>query len=86
MLRRSLYGVVSDRNILGIFVPFPPAVLIRFTYETIIALEAGWLNFVSQCCVHRVALTVTKQLDFCSMFYNADVTSRALSSLFVSCF
>ena len=44
-----------------------------------------WPYFVSQCCVHRVALTVTKQLDFCSMFYNADVTSRALSSLFVSC-
>ena len=26
VLRRSLYGVVSDRRVLGLFVPLPPAV------------------------------------------------------------
>ena len=45
-----------------------------------------WANFVSQCCADPVSLTVTKHLDFCSTFYKADVTSRALSSHFVSCF
>ena len=35
-----------------------------------------WPNSVSQCCVHRVSLTVTKQLDFWPTFYKADVTSR----------
>ena len=64
VLRRSLYGVVSDRNVLGIVVPLPPAVLIGFTHEANIALEAGLGKFVSQCCVHRVSLTVTKQPDF----------------------
>ena len=42
--------------------------------------------FVSQCCANRVSLTVTKHLDFCCTFYKADVTSRALSSHFVSWF
>ena len=32
-----------------------------------------WPNFVSQCCAHRVSLTVTNHLDFCSTFYKADV-------------
>ena len=45
-----------------------------------------WPNFVSQCWADRVSLTVTKHLDFCSTFYKADVTSRALSSHFVSWF
>ena len=45
VLRRPLPSVVSDRNILGIFVPFPPAVLIGFTHEAYIALEAGLAQF-----------------------------------------
>ena len=30
VLRRSLYGVVSDGRVLGLFVPLPPAVLTGF--------------------------------------------------------
>ena len=86
MVRRPLHSVVSDRNGLGIFVPLPPAVFKGFTHEANISLEAAVGQIVSQCCAHRVSLTVTKHLDFCSTFYKADVTSRALSSHFVSCF
>ena len=39
--RSQLHSVVSDRNVLGIFVPLPPAVLMGFTHEANIALEAG---------------------------------------------
>ena len=86
VLRRPLHSVDSDRNGLGIFVPLPPAVLMGFTHEANIALEAGLANFVSQCSADPVSLTVTKHLDFCSTFYKANVTSRALSSHFVSWF
>ena len=74
MLREPLQSVVSDRNVLGIFVPLPPAVLIEFTHEANIVLEAVWPNFVSQCCADRVSLTVTKHLDFCFTVYKATVT------------
>ena len=40
VLRRSLYGIVSDGRFMGLFVPLPPAVLIGFTQEAIISLEA----------------------------------------------
>ena len=86
VLRRALHSIVSDRNGLGILVPLPPVVLMGFTHEANIAMEAGCQNFVSQCCAHRLSLTVTKHLDFCCTFYKADVTSRALSSHFVSRF
>ena len=33
LLRRSLYGVVSDGRVLGLFVPLPPAVLTGFPRE-----------------------------------------------------
>ena len=45
-----------------------------------------WPNCVSQCCVHRVSLTVSKHLDSCSPFHKAVVTSRAFPSHFVSWF
>ena len=45
-----------------------------------------WPNCVSQCCVHRLSLTVPKHLDSCSTFHKADVTSRAFSSHPVSWF
>ena len=64
VLRRPLHSVDSDRNVLGIFVPLSPAVLLGFTHEANIALRLVWPNFVSQCCVHRVSLTDTKHLDF----------------------
>ena len=86
VLRRSLYGVVSDGRVLGLFVPLPPAVLTGFPQGQAFRWRLVWPNFVSQCCADRVSLTVTKHLDFCSTFYKADVTSRALSSHFVSCF
>ena len=41
MLRRSLYGVVSDGRVLGLFVPFPPAVLTGFPQGASISLEVG---------------------------------------------
>ena len=41
MLRRFLYGVVTDGHVLDLFVPLPPAVLIGFTQESNISLEAA---------------------------------------------
>ena len=41
MLRRALYGVVSDGRDLGLFVPLPPAVLTGFPQGANISLEAG---------------------------------------------
>ena len=41
VLRRSLYGVVSDGRVLGLFVPLPPAVLTGFPQGASISLEAG---------------------------------------------
>ena len=45
VLRRPQHSVVSDRNVLGILVPRPPAVLKGFTVEANIALEAGLATF-----------------------------------------
>ena len=42
VLRRSLYGVVSDGRVLGLCVPLPPAVLTGFPQGAIISLEAGF--------------------------------------------
>ena len=46
VLGRSLYGVVSDRRVLGLFVPLPPAVLTAFPQGTNISLEAGFGRIV----------------------------------------
>ena len=46
MLTRSLYGVVSDGRVLGLFVPLPPAVLTGFPQGTSISLEAGFGQIV----------------------------------------
>ena len=40
--RRSLYGVVSDGRVLGLFVPLPPAVLTGFPQGASISLEVGF--------------------------------------------
>ena len=49
VLRRSLYGVVSDGRVLGLFVPLPPVVLTAFPQGTNILLEAcfGRIAFLS---------------------------------------
>ena len=41
MLRRSLYGVVSDGRVLGLFVLLPPAVFTGIPQGASISLEAG---------------------------------------------
>ena len=46
VLRRSLYGVVSDGRVLGLFVPLTPLVLIGFTQGANISLEAGFGRIV----------------------------------------
>ena len=46
VLKRSLYGVVSDGRVLGLFVPLPPAVLTGFPQEANISLEAGFGRIV----------------------------------------
>ena len=49
VLRRSLYGVVSDGRVLGLFVPLTPAVLTGLPQGSNISLEAGFgrILFVS---------------------------------------
>ena len=46
MLRRSLYGAVSDGRVLGILVPMPPAVLTVFPQGPSISLEEGFGRIV----------------------------------------
>ena len=46
VLRRSLYGVVSDGRALGLFVPLPPAVLTGFPPGSNNSLEAGFGRIV----------------------------------------
>ena len=46
VLRRSLYGVVSDGRVLGLFVPLPPAVLTGFPQGASISFEAGFGRIV----------------------------------------
>ena len=46
VLRWSLYGVVSDGRVLGLFVPLPPAVLTGFPQGKNILLEAGFGRIV----------------------------------------
>ena len=86
VLIRPLHSVVSHRNVLGIFIPLPPAVLIGFTHEANIALEAGLAKLCfsvmcSSCFTHGI-----KAPWFSSTFYKAAVSSRALSSHFFSWF
>ena len=57
VLRQSLYVVVSDRRVLGVFVPMPPAVLRGFPQGASISLEAGFGRIVfsvlcSSCFTH----------------------------------
>ena len=44
--KKSLYGVVSEGRVLGLFVPLPPAVLTGFPQGAIISLEAGFGRIV----------------------------------------
>ena len=46
VLRRSLYGVVSNGRVLGLYVPLPRAVLTGFPQGTNISLEAGFGRIV----------------------------------------
>ena len=46
VLRRSLYGVVSDGRVFGLFVPFPPGVLTGFPQGANISLGAGFVRIV----------------------------------------
>ena len=46
VLRRSLYGVVSDGRVLGLYVPLLPAGLTGFPQGANISLEAGFGQIV----------------------------------------
>ena len=46
VLRRSLYGVVSDGHVLGLLVPLPPAVVTGFPQGANISLEEGFDRIV----------------------------------------
>ena len=50
-LRRSLYGVVYDRRVLGLFDPLPPAVLTGFPQEANISLGASVGGILFLCAV-----------------------------------
>ena len=49
VLKLSPYGVVSDGRVLGLFVPWPPAVLTGLPQETNISLEAAIGRIVFLC-------------------------------------
>ena len=51
--KKSLYGVVSEGRVLGLFVPLPPAVLTGFPQGANIALEAG----LAKCCLSVLCST-----------------------------
>ena len=55
VLRRSLYGVVSDGLLLGLFVALPPAVLTGFPQGASISLEAGYGRIVFLSSVFLVS-------------------------------
>ena len=86
VLTRPLHSVVSDRNGLGIFVSLPPAVLMGFAHEANIALEACLDKFCFLVLCWYCFTHGSKAPWLCSTFYKANVTSRALSSHFVSWF
>ena len=46
VLRKSLYGVVSDGPVLGLFVPLPTAIWTGFPHGANISLEAGFVQIV----------------------------------------
>ena len=46
VIRQSRYGVVSHGHVYGFFVPLTPLVLIGFTQEANISLEAGFGQIV----------------------------------------
>ena len=54
VLRRSLYGVVPDGRVLGLFVPLPPAILTGFPQGASILLEAGFGRIVFVSAVFLV--------------------------------
>ena len=54
VLRWSLYGVVSDGRVLGLFVPLRPAVLTGFPQGAHISLEAGFGRIVFLSAVFLV--------------------------------
>ena len=57
VLRRSLYGVVSDGRVLGLFFPLPPAVLTGIPQGTSISLDAGFGRIVILSAVFIVFLS-----------------------------
>ena len=57
VLTRSLYGVVSDGCVLGLFIPLPPAVLTGFPQESYISLESGFGRIVFLSAVFIVFLS-----------------------------
>ena len=59
VLRRSLYGVVSEGRVLGLFVPLPPAVLTGFPQEQAfrwkrILAELSFSVLCSSCFTHGI--------------------------------
>ena len=60
MLRRSLYGVVSDGRVLGLFVPLPPAVLTGFPQGANFSLEVAVGRIVFLSAVFIVFAHCTK--------------------------
>ena len=57
VLRRSLYGIVSDGRFMGLFVPLPPTVLTGFPQGASISLEAGFGRIVFLSAVFFVFLS-----------------------------
>ena len=84
VLRRSLYCVFLT-SIIWPFRSIATTIFDRVYPGSKHFVRSGFCpNYVSQCCVRLVSLTVPKPLDSCSTFLKSIVTSRAFPSHFVS--
>ena len=73
VLRPSLYGVVSDGRVLGLFVPLPPAVFTGFPREQTFRWKRVLAVMSFSVLCSSCFTLVPKHLDSCSTFHKAVV-------------
>ena len=86
VLRWSLYGVVSEGRVLGLFIPLPPAVLQDFTGRKHFVGSGFWPNVFLSAVFGVFHSRYQSTLIPVPPSLKAVVTSRAFPSHFVSWF